>query len=560
MEDRFRDTIYSRKACVAALRGEAIPSALGVPLHRLCVIRAIRHHEGFGEELRGFRPVFTRTLHARAIMSNVVPAIDTIEGMPYCIWYPGVASAQTYQEIATRYPAMLYQVARACAVAGYTDLYKQLNVLPDVHIAEEARECGNIAIYNLIMAQPARYDIMDDYQRRIKSEDPKRAYLNGDTCVRWMLDIKQGFQDVTAEYEEDSKNGEIVYMPGLWDDEGFKYRTFDLTEDMHIDEYDSDPAVLRLSADRLEIQLLSSPLPLELPTVQKDLLILMAAYYGDVDRYSRLRRPEFVDKEYHCCVRGIYHNTLFAVWWSKQSELRLPRLNQAIDARFIMNNVLSGAPYRSKPYLIWWPQFAKETTYRRLADIQPDMLPQIMHACMEDNYQGVSDELLPRYTPDRDMVETIATHPQLSSYFKTKLDARVEELGIILEDSTDYRRWRVHLSNLCERGETGVCREIDGGAIGTDFDVPYNGVQCDIGLVNTLVSLPPEWLLDANHPKGYADLDYDEDWPPGIGRTKSMRPGGMDSDGDEDTGSVTSALAEIALDTNKRSTTSPCLD
>jgi len=109
--------------------------------------------------------------------------MNTTEEMPYCIWYPEVASIQTYREIASRYPSMLYQEARACAVAGYTDLYKELDVLPDVHITEEARECGNMAIYDIIMTEPVRYDIMDDYRCKIDAEDPERANLNGDTCV-----------------------------------------------------------------------------------------------------------------------------------------------------------------------------------------------------------------------------------------------------------------------------------------------------------------------------------------------------------------------------------------
>jgi hypothetical protein len=33
---------------------------------------------------------------------------------------------------------MRYQVGRACAAAGYFDLYKELDLLPDVSIAEEA--------------------------------------------------------------------------------------------------------------------------------------------------------------------------------------------------------------------------------------------------------------------------------------------------------------------------------------------------------------------------------------------------------------------------------------
>jgi len=88
-----------------------------------------------------------------------------------------------------RYPQMKYQVARACAVAGYDGLYKELD-----DIAEEARECGNLVIYELIMANPVRYEVMNDYARSVHTENPPVAYLNGGTAVCWMLDSKQGFR------------------------------------------------------------------------------------------------------------------------------------------------------------------------------------------------------------------------------------------------------------------------------------------------------------------------------------------------------------------------------
>lgn len=64
----------------------------------------------------------------------------------------------TYRELARRYPKMRHEVGRACAVAGYTDLYLELQLLPDVSIAEEARdnEGKGRAIFDEIMAQPVK--------------------------------------------------------------------------------------------------------------------------------------------------------------------------------------------------------------------------------------------------------------------------------------------------------------------------------------------------------------------------------------------------------------------
>jgi len=347
---------------------------------------------------------------------------------------------------------------------------------------------------------------------------------------------------VTCQYEEDFDEIDILGAE-LFDVKGFEDRTFDLTEDLHIDEHDSDPALLRLSVNRLEIQLLTSPLPHDLPTVQKDLLILMAAYYGDVDRYNRLRRPKTIPKEYKCCVRGIYHNTPFAVWWSRQPKDNRIHPSEAIAARLIMNNVLSGAPYKFPPYQIWWPQAAQATTYRRLADIQPEMLPQILHACMAANYTDLFDELLPRYTPNKDMVDYIAT--LFDPKFKAKLDARVKELGITLEETNDHRSWIAQLYNIREHSQIEVPREIDANGINTTWSWPYDGVQCEAGMVDTLVCLPPEWLLKADHPNRFEYLDYAEVWPPGIGGMDSLRSGGSHGSHSDGDGEATGVQSQV---------------
>jgi hypothetical protein len=85
---------------------------------------------------------------------------------------------------------------------------------------------------------------------------------------------------------------------------------------MNIDLYDTKVPATIISP--LILDLLSSPLPLDLPAINEDLLILMATYYDDINRYARLRRSEYIHHEINCCVRSIYHNTMSAVWWPKQ--------------------------------------------------------------------------------------------------------------------------------------------------------------------------------------------------------------------------------------------------
>lgn len=85
---RLRVDTTSHAECLAAIRGQRIPSVLGKRLNQLCVVRGIRYHPGFGLELRGILPTFTRSLNARLIMSNHIPEphmLTSEDDVPYCI-------------------------------------------------------------------------------------------------------------------------------------------------------------------------------------------------------------------------------------------------------------------------------------------------------------------------------------------------------------------------------------------------------------------------------------------------------------------------------------------
>ncbi|KAL0475848.1 hypothetical protein QR685DRAFT_594318 [Neurospora intermedia] len=263
-------TVDDRADNEAAFNGQKIPHSLASKVTQWCLIRGIRHHPGFATELHGAPelPSITRALNARAIMSSKVPQMEKEEEFPYCFWHPDLPSEQTLRQLLVRYgetrPAIQYQVGRVCAMAGYTALYDELDLLPEVAIAEEARDSsapGSKAIYESIMRQPARYSIMDDYALKIRTEDPR-------------------------------------------------------------------PETLRL---------LYAPLPLDLPShaasiADKNLLILMAAWSSNIERYSHLRRPGVViPGELQCIVRGIYHSVFFAKWWASPEQLEYSNAGQLPD-------------------------------------------------------------------------------------------------------------------------------------------------------------------------------------------------------------------------------------
>ena len=135
--------------CRRILRGEMIPTADQISRsHDECMLRqsivhVIRHNAAVANlpEVAGMcqssrNAVFTRACNARLIMSNIIPDVDEPQHVPYCIWFPDLATPETYSKLAKHYPGLRYLVAPACAVGGYISLYRELDLLPDVSIAE----------------------------------------------------------------------------------------------------------------------------------------------------------------------------------------------------------------------------------------------------------------------------------------------------------------------------------------------------------------------------------------------------------------------------------------
>lgn len=92
-----------------------------------------------------------------------------------------------------------------------------------------------------------------------------------------------------------------------WDPKEYNtYSHFNITEDLGVHDH-SCGASEPLASFWL---FLYSPLPTDLPPVNKDNLILSAAYTGDEDHYARFRRPQMIEQEFHAIILGIYHHPL----------------------------------------------------------------------------------------------------------------------------------------------------------------------------------------------------------------------------------------------------------
>lgn len=413
LEERLHDEAYNADDLNAALRGVRVPDALGLEVSRLCVIHGIRHHYGFAQELRGVTPEFTRALNARDIMSDIIPEMSQPEDVPYCIWHPEIPSQEALRKLTKRYPNLIYHAARACAIAGYVDLYKEFDVLPEVHVAEEAsyaskerKNEGSEAIYRLIISHHVRFAVFNDYNRTFDFSKPRVAQINGDTAVYSSLAARQAHKKPCSPYMIGSN-----FISAVKSHDTSHY--FNITEDWGIDDHDCDAP----PPPEDYFPLLYEPLPVDLPPVDKNKLILVAAYMGDIDRYVRLRRPQMIvgrmrfaeykiEDEFRCVIRGIYHNVFWAKWWSSQIS-ETPRnedipgsrlIRRAINARRIMSDditwVTDSTPDDLLPINIWWPAVASPEVYERLAHKRPDMLGRCLRACIVADYQDMWDKLL----------------------------------------------------------------------------------------------------------------------------------------------------------------------
>jgi hypothetical protein len=427
----------------AAFRGHRLPSndLLRYPHVRQCVIAGIRRHLHFAkskstkkwcDENADDFPEFTRARNARLIMSGKVPKMDWEEFHPYCIWYPDVASEETYARLARKYPAMRYQVGRACAVAGYTALYESLHLLPDVSIAEEARDNAATAqpIFDSIMASTVKYAVMDDYERCINELSPQLAHLNNDTAVRSSLG------SATTDY------GTSFRLYG--------YRHWDISEDGGMQDGIDATETVNEPIGPDHAHLLYSPLPRDLPAVNKDLLILMAAWEGNIDRYARLQRPHMIRGEAFCIVRGVHHSTAFARWISdteltgrltgdNATETRLESLEaryniaRAVNARYIMSNDITHirtASEKSLPYMIWYPHRPNWQTLQEIARLRPEMKRAVAHACIVCDYRRLWADLCPEPHP---VLYREAQRGTSQPFYREDLETRAAELGINLE-------------------------------------------------------------------------------------------------------------------------------
>lgn len=80
---------------------------------------------------------------ARAIMDNDLSRVFSTTPVPQLIWYPHVPACGTLELLHAMRPDMTLQVARACIVGDYQDLYDKINPAAHFGLIAEAEASAN---------------------------------------------------------------------------------------------------------------------------------------------------------------------------------------------------------------------------------------------------------------------------------------------------------------------------------------------------------------------------------------------------------------------------------
>jgi hypothetical protein len=398
-------------------------------------------------------------------------------------------------------------------VAGYTELYRELNLLPDIAIAEEARDNGSQEIFNDIMSQPTKFAVMNDYKRTVDTENPRSpAFINGDTTVSSHLARRLSLDRISWRKQLISDG--------------------DITEDSFLAETTAEDVLfyMKIPPTAPDHTLLHLPLPPDLPAFyfSKDLLSLTAAYEGNIDRYVRLKRPVFVPGEIMCVTRGIYHNTLYARWWQDEIESAAERyqsweimryIKAAIAARYLMEgnpNYLLAQPLDFLPFQIWHPKQASEPTLQLVLRERPQMRYSVAHTCIAAGYKALWDGELGDVVPTYELERHANRRGGADSYFRDDLKRRRAVLDPLRE--ADPPAWEAALRYAAsdrdfvigyepEFSSTEVENGLNVRSVRTEWDGgPYEGLWAGVHDVELYVCAP-YWLKNYIFQKDAGPMD-----------------------------------------------------
>ncbi|KAF7122875.1 hypothetical protein CNMCM5793_000985 [Aspergillus hiratsukae] len=201
---------------------------------------------------------------------------------------------------------------------------------------------------------------------------------------------------------------------------------------------------------------------------------------------------------------------MFAKWWSLQPGKKPLRIEQAIHARFIMNNDLSRITPETKhlPYCIWYPSFPHVATSKELVRRVPSMKPAVARVCILQDYSEYWDEL--DADPDVNMMEHARESPKPK--YHRDLEAKIPERGC-RDFRADPSYAIVPRKCMFEHTSTYVVNNLtDNAHAEIEMGVRYNGRSANMAYIELSASVPDEVkksaVKDLDETYGFRIIEY----------------------------------------------------
>ncbi|KAF5009142.1 hypothetical protein F66182_15586 [Fusarium sp. NRRL 66182] len=169
--------------------------------------------------------------------------------------------------------------------------------------------------------------------------------------------------------------------------------------------------------------------------------------------------------------------------------------------------------FEDKPYMIWHPNPAQDTTYKTLAKAVTSMRPAILHAAVYTKNKSLFDWLLDDLgvapTPPASQ-EAFAQRwgigDDYPSYFISRLKTRSEELGIDIRAYEAFS-WKMYSAKPA-MSSIWLAKELTPDSIHSameDWGI-YDGYIVDASEAELFASAPESWRPD----KWKVEVDYEE--------------------------------------------------
>lgn len=264
--------------CEDMIHSNALPGSPGLEVVQRYVFHETRCHVNFARELRGLSGRLTWSPNTLNIMSNRIPDMRALTTSRIAYRIP--ASQATFQELLQRCSQMAYFVGRVCAIAGDTDMYRERDLHPEGYNAEESYDDGGLTVINALISQPIKYRVLN----------ATKGLLIMELRVSWLSRLTHAsgsclIHSRASSVQPAAKFSTIRTLVSIY--------VSSILPGISVDAYICVP----WNVDQeIVLLLLYSPLPADLTTIQRDIIVSAAAYCGDFG--------------------GICYSASFASWWS----------------------------------------------------------------------------------------------------------------------------------------------------------------------------------------------------------------------------------------------------